>query len=124
MLLPYADRCAVTTTLLCQGSLSRPLGLLATTLSRYDDAARHFDEALAMNARIRSPLWIAHTQHQYASMLLRRNRPVDKDRALQLLEQTIATADNLGLTDLANKARPLKLVAEEAAPPPAIPRPV
>jgi tetratricopeptide (TPR) repeat protein len=48
LLLPYADRCVVTFALLCQGSASRHLGLLATTMSRYDDAVRHFEEALKM----------------------------------------------------------------------------
>lgn len=41
--------------------MSRPLELLATTLVRSDDAARHFEHALAGNARIGSTLWIGHT---------------------------------------------------------------
>ena len=38
LLLPYADRCVVIFALPSQGATSRPLGLLATTLSRYDKA--------------------------------------------------------------------------------------
>ena len=85
LLLPYADRCAVTVVLLCQGSVARSLGLLATTLSRHDDAPYHFEQALKINAQIRSPLWIAHTQHDYAHMLLRRDRYADRDKAVELL---------------------------------------
>jgi tetratricopeptide (TPR) repeat protein len=105
-LMPYADRCVVTS-VLCQGSVSRPLGLLATTMSHYDDAAGHFDDALTINTRIRSPLWTAHTQHDYARMLLLRNRPGDGDKALELLNQVLATAQQLGLKALADHARPL-----------------
>jgi DNA-binding SARP family transcriptional activator len=123
LLLPYADRCVVTFALLCQGSASRHLGLLATTMSRYDAAVWHFEEALKMNAQIRSPLWIAHTQHDYAHMLLLRDDPGDNDKALQLLTEALATAEQLGLKVLADKARPLKLTAQTAAPPPALPRP-
>ena len=53
-----------------------------------------------MNARIRSPLWVAHTQHQYAQMLLRRDDPGDRDKALNLTA-ALATADQLGLKALA-----------------------
>ncbi|HEX8157837.1 MAG TPA: hypothetical protein VF526_10675, partial [Solirubrobacteraceae bacterium] len=124
LLLPYAERCVVTFALLCQGSASRHLGLLATTMSRYDDAVRHFEQALKMNAQIRSPLLVAHTQHDYAHMLLTRGRPRDHDKALLLLKQALATAEQLGLKALAAKARPLKLTAETAGWSLALPRPV
>jgi tetratricopeptide (TPR) repeat protein len=115
-LLPYADRCVVSSLLLCHGSVSRPLGLLATAMSRYDDGARHFERALRMNTRIRSPLWIAHTQHDYARMLLQRNLPGDHDNALALLDQALATAEQLGFKAVAEKVRPLRLAAEAAGP--------
>jgi tetratricopeptide (TPR) repeat protein len=120
LLLPYADRCMTTSALLCWGSASRPLGMLATTLSRFEDAARHFEQALAMNAQIRSPLWVAHTRHDYARMLVARGRPGDSDKALELLEQVLATARELGLTALADKVRPLKLVVEAVGPSPVV----
>jgi DNA-binding SARP family transcriptional activator len=117
LLLPYAERCVVIVALPCLGSASRPLGMLATTLSRYEEAARHFQQALKTNAQIKSPLWIAHTQHDYARMLLLRNHPGDHDEALQLLDQALITAEQLGLKALADKARPLKLAAEADTPP-------
>jgi DNA-binding SARP family transcriptional activator/tetratricopeptide (TPR) repeat protein len=124
LLLPYADRCLVTFALHCQGSASRQLGSLATTLSQYEDAQRHFEEALAMNAQIRSPLWIAHTQHDYARMLLLRNHRADRDKAHELLTQALASAEQLGLKALAAKTRPLKLTAEAAVAASPQPKPV
>lgn len=107
LLSPYADRCVVNFALLCQGSAARPLGLLATTLSRYDDAERHFERAIATNTRIRSPLWVAHTRHDWARMLLLRDRPGDAARALELLRQALAAAEGLELLALAGDARQL-----------------
>ena len=113
---PYADRCVVLQNLLGEGSVARQLGLLATTLSRYDDAARHFEHALEVNAHIRSPLWIGHTQHDYARMLLLRDGPGDRDTAIELVTDALATAEQLGLRALADKARRLKPTAGAAVP--------
>jgi class 3 adenylate cyclase/DNA-binding SARP family transcriptional activator/tetratricopeptide (TPR) repeat protein len=103
VLRPYADH-SVVMSVLCQGSVSRPLGRLATTLGRHDDAELHFEQALTMNSRLRSPIWIAHTQHEYAQMLLRRNHPGDNDHALELLGHVRATAAELELKALADRA--------------------
>jgi tetratricopeptide (TPR) repeat protein len=47
MLLPFAARnVVISTAAVCCGALSRYLGALATTLERWDDAARHFEDAL------------------------------------------------------------------------------
>jgi tetratricopeptide (TPR) repeat protein len=124
LLLPYANRCVVAGAVLCQGSASRPLGLLATTLSRFDDAQRHFEQALKMNAQIRSPPWIAYTQHDYAQMLLLRNQPGDNEKATKLLTSALATAEQLGLKARVDKMRRLKLTAEATDPPAALSRPV
>jgi tetratricopeptide (TPR) repeat protein len=124
LLLPFADRCIVPAATLCQGSASRALGLLATTLSRFDDAAQHFEHALMMNARIRSPLWVAHTQHEYARMRLERNRRGDRDDALRLLTNALDTAEQLGLTALATSARSLMQTAIGTEPSPPLARPV
>jgi tetratricopeptide (TPR) repeat protein len=118
LLLPYADRCVVTSgiSLLCTGSISRPLGLLATTLSRLEDAEHHFEQALRMNMQIRSPLWIVHTQHDYARMLLKRNQPGDQGKALELLTNALDTAEQLSLKVLADNARSLMQTAVAAGP--------
>lgn len=106
-LLPYADRCAVVLAALSEGSVSRILGLLATTMSRFEDATRHFEDALETNSRIGSALWVAHTQHEYAQMLLVRSGPGDSEKASELLKEALATAEELGLEALVEKSRPL-----------------
>ena len=112
LLLPYADRCVVIDAPFCQGAAARPLGLLTTTMGRLDAAARHFEDALAMNARIGSPLWVAHTRHDYAQTLLRRDDPGDREHALRLLEAALATSRELELTTLTNRAQRVKHEAQ------------
>jgi DNA-binding SARP family transcriptional activator len=109
LLLPFADRCVVLLSFICEGAVARPLGMLATVMARYAEAAAHFEAALERNARIGSPLWVAYTQHEYARMLLLRGQPDDRRRAGELLDEALATAEELGLTSLAGRVRPLRL---------------
>jgi tetratricopeptide (TPR) repeat protein len=101
ILLPFAAlNVIVSNAAACYGALSRYLGALAATLERWDDAARHFEDALAMNARMDARPWLAHTQEQYAAMLLARRQSGDRDRAAQLLDAALATARELGMCAL------------------------
>jgi tetratricopeptide (TPR) repeat protein len=112
LLLPHANICLVLPAVGCEGSMSRPLGMLATTLGHYDDAGQHFERALEMNTRIRSPLWTAHTQYEYARMLRLRGNPRDQGRAHTLLATATATADELGLRTLSSRASADAYLAE------------
>ena len=87
-----------------RGSVSRYLGMLAATLERWDDAAGHFEDALAMNERMGARPWLAHTQHDYARMLLARDGPGDRERAQELLDQALATYRDLGMESYAASA--------------------
>jgi class 3 adenylate cyclase/tetratricopeptide (TPR) repeat protein len=84
----------------CYGALSRYLGTLATTLARWDEAAQHFEDALAMNARMDARPWLAHTQEQYATLLLARRQSGDRDKAATLLDAALATARELAMRAL------------------------
>jgi tetratricopeptide (TPR) repeat protein len=114
LLLPFASTCVHAQGVVCTGSASRPLGMLATTLERYDEAELHFTRALEMNARIRSPLWTAHTQYEYARMLRLRDRPSDRDRADTLLATASATSDTLGLQTLGRRISAETYLADAA----------
>jgi DNA-binding SARP family transcriptional activator len=97
LLLPYADRIAVSYGEISIGSVSRYLGLLAATLENRDDASRHFEHALAMNQRVGARPWEAHTQIDYARMLLARGLGGDEDQAYELRSRALATYQELGV---------------------------
>jgi DNA-binding CsgD family transcriptional regulator len=100
LLLPYADHVLVLGGIVFAGSAARYLGMLAATMSRWDAAQRHFEAALAMNARIGAHLPLGHTQHDYAAMLLRRGQAGDRARAACLLRSSLETAQQLGFRAL------------------------
>jgi DNA-binding SARP family transcriptional activator len=107
LLLPYGSLNAVAVPELALGSTSQPLGLLATLLGRFEEGARYFEEALRMNERMGARPWLAHTQEDYARMLLRRNGEGDRERAEKLLLPAQATYRELGMKDDAAKAAAL-----------------
>jgi DNA-binding SARP family transcriptional activator/tetratricopeptide (TPR) repeat protein len=83
-LLPYRERVTIAIATVSTGAVARYLGLLAATTERWNDAERHFEEALEMNERINARSWLAHTQEDYARMLVGRGEPGDRERALEL----------------------------------------
>jgi tetratricopeptide (TPR) repeat protein len=101
ILLPFAD-CNVcgSNGFVCFGSMSRYLGALAAALGRWKDAEHHFEDALQMNMRIGARPWLAHTQYQYARMLLSRDQAGDSDKAEALLKDALSTARHLGMRAL------------------------
>jgi tetratricopeptide (TPR) repeat protein len=86
------------------GSAERYLGLVACAMSRWEEAASHFERALAMNADMGTPPWLAHSQHDYAAMLLARGEPGDRKRAGELVHEALAGYRRLGMLDWAEKA--------------------
>jgi len=91
----------------CLGSTSRYLGLLATTLCRFDDAERHFDDSDAMNTRLGARPLLAHTKIDRAGLHLARCGRDDLPRARQLLEEAGAAFEGLEMDYHAGKAREL-----------------
>jgi class 3 adenylate cyclase len=89
----YPTACLGTPT----GCVSHSLGLLATTLERYDEAGRHFAAAEAGHAHVGAPTWLARTRLEWARMLLCRRADGDAERARELLAAALATARELGL---------------------------
>jgi tetratricopeptide (TPR) repeat protein len=108
LLLPFDGRNVVIGyAVVCHGALSRYLGALAATLDQWDNAERHFEDALAMNARMEAWPWLTHTQYQYAKMLLVRGRSIDRERAFALLDSALATTRRLGMRALEERASAL-----------------
>jgi tetratricopeptide (TPR) repeat protein len=90
-----------------RGAVSRYLGLLASTLRRFEDAEHHFEDALAMNERMGARPWLAHTQLDYARMLLAGGGPSERQHAQELLDQALATYRELGMKSYAARAATL-----------------
>jgi DNA-binding CsgD family transcriptional regulator len=100
-LLPYARRnIVVGTTVACFGAACRYLGMLAATMHHWEEAAGYFDDALEMNARLGAKPWLAHTQHQYALMLLARGQPGDQARAVSFLDEALRLSRERGMHSL------------------------
>jgi hypothetical protein len=82
------------------GPPTQELGVLATTLGRYDVAEAHFADAVDRQDRIGARGTVVHTRIAWADMLRRRNRSGDSERARALLNEAKAAARALGLPHL------------------------
>jgi DNA-binding SARP family transcriptional activator len=106
LLVPWAAFNAADWPEAIRGSASRYLGILAATRRRWDEAGVHFEDAVAMNARMGARPWLALTQHDYARMLLARDRTHDRESARDLLNQALVTYRKLGMQPHAAGAAP------------------
>jgi hypothetical protein len=86
-----------------RGSVSRYLGLLAMTLGHPDDAETHYRQAVTMNTEMGARPWLAHTQLDYARLLLHRNAPGDGEHAHRLLNAATSTFNELGMKTWAQR---------------------
>jgi hypothetical protein len=79
-----------------------------STMSRWNEAAGHFERALERNARMGALPWVAHTQDDYARMLLARDETGDRERAFQLIGEALVTYRGLRMESWAAKASELR----------------
>src|SRR5262249_19584288 len=100
----YADPLAVVGALLCLGSVSRYLGLLAVAASSFADAQRHFEVGLQTNRRMGSTLWMAHCQYECAALQVDHG---DREHAHKLLDDCLRSARALGYVRLIEAAEVL-----------------
>jgi class 3 adenylate cyclase len=117
LMLPYAGRCVTTGIgVTCIGAASRYVGNLAALMGRWDEAEKHYQEAMELNARLGAPPWVAMTLYNFADMLLARDEPGDREKALALLTQALDTAQEMGMKALVERALALKLQAQGIDP--------
>jgi DNA-binding NarL/FixJ family response regulator len=114
LLEPYADRNIVTGRFgsVCLGPAAYFLGLLDLTLDRPEQALRRFEHTAVLAARLQARPIIARCREGQARALLALDRPGDRPQAL--LEQAAATAQELGIHGLGERAG--ALLGELAAP--------
>jgi DNA-binding SARP family transcriptional activator len=97
ILLPHRSLNAIAIAEVALDSVSRTLGVLATALGQLEDAMAHFDEALVMDRRMEAWPWVAHTEREYALMLIERGDSGDRKRASDLLASAVASYRELGM---------------------------
>jgi class 3 adenylate cyclase len=89
------------------GPVGHDLGLLATALTRYDDADVHFAEAAGIEARLGAGAMLTHTHVAWARMLLARGGAGDTDHARVLLGEAQDRARRLGMGNVERLAMTL-----------------
>jgi tetratricopeptide (TPR) repeat protein len=110
LLLPYDGRTVVVGgATACYGAAGRYLGMLATTMSAWQAAERHFEGALELDRRMGAWPWLAHSQCEYGAMMLARGREADRQRAFALLDEASATAQRLDMVYLTQKIGSLQV---------------
>jgi DNA-binding CsgD family transcriptional regulator len=116
LLAPYGERNIVTGHVgaLCLGPAAYYLGLLDLTLGRPEEALGRFTEAAALAAKIEARPMIAMSREGQARALLTLDRPGDRQQAQALLGEAAATAQELGIHGLGERAKTLR--AQLAAP--------
>ncbi len=103
MLLPYRDvNVVIGLAAVCLGSAARFLGRLAGAMGRREEAAAHFERALAGNAALGAPVHLAHTQLQFAELL-----GTADPEAQRLIALAAATAERLALPAVSRRAASL-----------------
>jgi len=90
----------------------RVLGLLAQTIGDLDQAVAHFEEALAFCRKAGYRPELAWSCHDYADLLLERNKTGDRARAIDLLDESISTSGELGMQPLSVRSAALLKTAQ------------
>ncbi len=78
----------------------RLLGLLSQTMGNLDQAGDHFEDALAFCRKAGYRPELAWTCCDYADTLFQRNEPGDREKAMSLLDESLAISSELGMRPL------------------------
>ena len=86
-----------------QISTDRVLGLLARTMAELDGAMGHFEEALAFCRKAGARPQLAWTCCEYANALRERDGEGDREKAVSLLDESLAISTELGMPPLVER---------------------
>ncbi len=78
----------------------RVLGLLAHTMGSPDLAAEHYEDSLAFCRKASYRPELAWTCCDYADTLLQRDAEGDREKAMSLLDESLAISSELGMRPL------------------------
>jgi len=94
------------------GPVDRILGLLAQARGRRDDAERHLRRAIEICKRVGDRPWLAISTVDLAEVLLGRDGRGDRERALELLDEALSPAREMGARYVVDRALALRLEAQ------------
>lgn len=80
--------------------MDRLRGLLSFPTGNLDQAASHFEDALAFCRKVGERLELAWSCCDYADALLQRNGPGDRQKAMAPLDESLAISWELGMSPL------------------------
>jgi DNA-binding CsgD family transcriptional regulator len=81
------------------GPVDRYLGMLATTLGDWGRAEKHFEDAMARCRQMKTSTWLAHTEYEYARLLIARGSG-EPQAIAALLGEAARLAYQIGLRAL------------------------
>jgi eukaryotic-like serine/threonine-protein kinase len=108
LLLPFADRNAVSLSQQPLGPVALRLAMLAAMLERWEDAEGHFETALARCELLGARAMRARVLLEYARALLARSREGDAERAAALLEEARRLGEDLDLKGVLRRVAAVK----------------
>jgi hypothetical protein len=98
LLEPWAGHCAVLDYgWAVLGSVSRPLGALATLLGRHDEAVARYEAAARLDTAMGAHPWVAHDLIGHAEALLARGGPDAPEAAAAILAAAAPIVTGLGM---------------------------
>jgi tetratricopeptide (TPR) repeat protein len=97
LLAPYRDLVAIGVPDGSNDAVARPLGMLALTLERYDEAIEDLRHGIAIDGRMGARPAVARGERALAGALRRRGRPVDTAEAAALDARAATTFRELGI---------------------------
>ncbi len=115
-LLPFSGQMASLVFFLSFGAVDAYLGLLATLLARWDDAERFFDAGIRLNEQCGALPFAATARYDYAQFYLARQYEGDVEKALDLLNRALETAQKLGMRGLVERVLASKLEIQGIEP--------
>jgi eukaryotic-like serine/threonine-protein kinase len=112
-LLPYEGLVIVVARAVgCNGPVDRVLGLLAQTLGRTDDAERHLANAVEIATKMGDRPGMALCGLALGELLLARDESNDRELAMELLAEVIATSREMGARWIVDRALRDRLEAQ------------
>ena len=118
LLLPHAGHLAVASPMIVAlGPVDMRLGQLAILLGRYDDAARHLQQAEAMAEAMRALPWQAEIRYHRGRLHRALGQPGDADRAAACFDAAEAIASSIGMALLLRWTREARSEPTAAAAP-------